>query len=75
MNEEELSKKVQGMIESGNLVEVRNEGMLSRWMKQLAQQPRCSCCGATTNLQSGYAAGNLIWQCPGAASEASARGM
>ena len=37
-------------------------------------KPRCSCCGATKNLTSGWSGGVLSWRCPGAASEDLARG-
>ena len=37
--------------------------------------PRCSCCGSTKNLQSGWSGGNLRWLCPAAAYEAQHPGM
>ncbi len=57
------------------MIAMRYNKRLQKPARRRKPQPRCSCCGTTKNLQSGYAAGNLIWQCPGAASEASARGM
>ena len=63
-----------------------DEHLLFKWLSNLLAyleeairldeeaQPRCSCCGSTKNLQSGWAGGVLSWRCPGAASEDMARG-
>jgi len=49
---------------------IRHNKRLKTAPRRRKPQPRCSCCGSTRSLQSGWSCGKLIWLCPGAASEA-----
>jgi predicted Zn-ribbon and HTH transcriptional regulator len=62
MTKQELSNKVERMIATGNLVE-QNGNVLSNWIKQLKEPPRCASCGATEHLTAGYAV-NEVSYCP-----------
>ena len=57
------------------MIAIRYNKRLQSTARRHKQLPRCSCCGSTKNLQSGWSGGNLIWLCPGAAYEANHPGM